>query len=139
MIVRGFGSPEVPIPLTIMKGGELSRGERTGGRLSTALTWENAGAPEGIRTPNLLIRSQVLYPLSYGRPAETASSMLQAGHRSTQNAARPDQADRLASAFPAAEPVHFEERADADDQLGVSLLVTETSGLSMSTSASPPK
>ena len=25
------------------------------------------GAPEGIRTPNLLIRSQVLYPLSYGR------------------------------------------------------------------------
>jgi hypothetical protein len=29
----------------------------------------NAGpsAPEGIRTPNLLIRSQMLYPLSYGR------------------------------------------------------------------------
>ena len=26
-----------------------------------------AGAPEGIRTPNLLIRSQMLYPLSYGR------------------------------------------------------------------------
>jgi hypothetical protein len=26
-------------------------------------------APEGIRTPNLLIRSQVLYPLSYGRRA----------------------------------------------------------------------
>ena len=25
-------------------------------------------APEGIRTPNLLIRSQMLYPLSYGRP-----------------------------------------------------------------------
>ena len=25
------------------------------------------GAPEGTRTPNLLIRSQVLYPLSYGR------------------------------------------------------------------------
>ena len=25
------------------------------------------GAPEGIRTPNLLIRSQMLYPLSYGR------------------------------------------------------------------------
>jgi hypothetical protein len=24
-------------------------------------------APEGTRTPNLLIRSQVLYPLSYGR------------------------------------------------------------------------
>ena len=26
------------------------------------------GAPVGIRTPNLLIRSQMLYPLSYGRP-----------------------------------------------------------------------
>ena len=26
-------------------------------------------APEGTRTPNLLIRSQVLYPLSYGRSA----------------------------------------------------------------------
>ncbi len=26
-------------------------------------------APEGIRTPNLLIRSQMLYPLSYGRVA----------------------------------------------------------------------
>ena len=24
-------------------------------------------APEDIRTPNLLIRSQMLYPLSYGR------------------------------------------------------------------------
>ncbi len=28
------------------------------------------GAPEGIRTPNLLIRSQMLYPLSYGRLVE---------------------------------------------------------------------
>ncbi len=28
------------------------------------------GAPEGIRTPNLLIRSQMLYPLSYGRAAQ---------------------------------------------------------------------
>ena len=27
------------------------------------------GAPEGTRTPNLLIRSQMLYPLSYGRMA----------------------------------------------------------------------
>ena len=27
-------------------------------------------APEGIRTPNLLIRSQMLYPLSYGRPVQ---------------------------------------------------------------------
>ena len=28
------------------------------------------GAPEGIRTPNLLIRSQMLYPLSYGRSVQ---------------------------------------------------------------------
>ena len=28
---------------------------------------DSVGAPEGIRTPNLLIRSQMLYPLSYGR------------------------------------------------------------------------
>jgi hypothetical protein len=27
----------------------------------------NRGAREGIRTPNLLIRSQMLYPLSYAR------------------------------------------------------------------------
>lgn len=27
----------------------------------------NQSAPGGIRTPNLLIRSQMLYPLSYGR------------------------------------------------------------------------
>ena len=31
-----------------------------------ALTRENTGAPGGIRTPNLLIRSQMLYPLSHG-------------------------------------------------------------------------
>ena len=29
-------------------------------------------APEGIRTPNLLIRSQMLYPLSYGRSSSVA-------------------------------------------------------------------
>ena len=29
-------------------------------------------APGGIRTPNLLIRSQMLYPLSYGRVATRA-------------------------------------------------------------------
>ncbi len=29
-------------------------------------------APEGTRTPNLLIRSQMLYPLSYGRRCSTS-------------------------------------------------------------------
>ena len=33
------------------------------GALSSVST---QSAPEGIRTPNLLIRSQMLYPLSYG-------------------------------------------------------------------------
>ena len=34
---------------------------------SSPLTCVNECAPEEIRTPNLLIRSQMLYPLSYGR------------------------------------------------------------------------
>ena len=39
------------------------------GRGGRGSTWGDftRGAPEGIRTPNLLIRSQMLYPLSYGR------------------------------------------------------------------------
>ena len=35
-------------------------------RKKKALTRVNTGAPGGIRTPNLLIRSQMLYPLSHG-------------------------------------------------------------------------
>jgi hypothetical protein len=35
-------------------------------REKEGLTRENTGAPGGIRTPNLLIRSQMLYPLSHG-------------------------------------------------------------------------
>ena len=34
---------------------------------------EDSGAPGGIRTPNLLIRSQMLYPLSYGRKQRTVT------------------------------------------------------------------
>ena len=34
---------------------------------STCTRTPGKSAPEGIRTPNLLIRSQMLYPLSYGR------------------------------------------------------------------------
>ena len=33
-------------------------------------------APEEIRTPNLLIRSQMLYPLSYGRMKSTRYSII---------------------------------------------------------------
>ena len=36
-------------------------------RSTTRLTWASVGALGGIRTPNLLIRSQMLYPLSYER------------------------------------------------------------------------
>ena len=32
-----------------------------------SITVSTQCAPEGTRTPNLLIRSQMLYPLSYGR------------------------------------------------------------------------
>lgn len=35
-----------------------------------------SGAPRGIRTPNLLIRSQMLYPLSHGRIALRRLTML---------------------------------------------------------------
>ena len=45
--------------------------DRGGGRMSLAIVLIRLplveSAPEGIRTPNLLIRSQMLYPLSYGR------------------------------------------------------------------------
>ena len=34
---------------------------------STCTRTPGKSAPEGIRTPNLLIRSQMLYPLSYAR------------------------------------------------------------------------
>ena len=36
-------------------------------RLTATSTASGFCAPEEIRTPNLLIRSQMLYPLSYGR------------------------------------------------------------------------
>ena len=40
-----------------------ARNRRSAGELPAV----SLGAPVGIRTPNLLIRSQMLYPLSYGR------------------------------------------------------------------------
>ena len=38
-------------------------------------------APEEIRTPNLLIRSQMLYPLSYGRIVQLSSYLAGGGER----------------------------------------------------------
>jgi hypothetical protein len=36
-------------------------------RVISAPSWEDVSALGGTRTPNLLIRSQMLYPLSYER------------------------------------------------------------------------
>ena len=46
------------------------------GRENPGACWggRGSGAPVGIRTPNLLIRSQMLYPLSYGRLSRTATA-----------------------------------------------------------------
>ena len=35
--------------------------------MTSAFNWENVSALGGTRTPSLLIRSQMLYPLSYER------------------------------------------------------------------------
>ena len=48
-------------------GTRISAWEARNPRSTGDTTWGSACAPEGIRTPNLLIRSQMLYPLSYGR------------------------------------------------------------------------
>ena len=42
-------------------------------------------APEGTRTPNLLNRNQMLYPLSYGRFAVWLSISLHASHRDAKS------------------------------------------------------
>src|SRR5438067_11253040 len=39
-------------------------------RVTSASSWENLSALGGTRTPNLLIRSQMLYPLSYERTTQ---------------------------------------------------------------------
>jgi hypothetical protein len=38
-----------------------------------------SGAPGETRTPNLLIRSQMLYPLSYGRAGSEAAEPIPGG------------------------------------------------------------
>ena len=40
------------------------------------MTWGNSGALGGTRTPNLLIRSQMLYPLSYERTSQQYTAAL---------------------------------------------------------------
>ena len=48
-----------------------------------ALTWDFGGALGGTRTPNLLIRSQMLYPLSYERWTSRQSTATQDPPRSS--------------------------------------------------------
>jgi hypothetical protein len=55
-------------------------------------------APEGTRTPNLLIRSQMLYPLSYGRLARQTADK---PSLSLPEPARPFQRANATSATPA--------------------------------------
>ena len=55
----------LPAERAIGEGAWEARNPRSTGDM----TWGFVSAPEGIRTPNLLIRSQMLYPLSYGRMA----------------------------------------------------------------------
>jgi hypothetical protein len=60
------GEPDQP------HGRQFGQVAETGDLASSARVPSGRGtsgksAPEGIRTPNLLIRSQTLYPLSYGR------------------------------------------------------------------------
>ena len=52
------------------------------------------GAPEGIRTPNLLIRSQMLYPLSYGRVAEWPRQLYKTAVEAFESAMLPEAAKR---------------------------------------------
>ena len=54
-------------PLTNAGQGSVLAEDARKPRSTGDMTWAFASAPEGIRTPNLLIRSQMLYPLSYRR------------------------------------------------------------------------
>ena len=59
-----FGSPQAPIDVRHPSTSKPPTAFPLAGGPSSVST---QSAPEGIRTPNLLIRSQMLYPLSYGR------------------------------------------------------------------------
>ena len=62
--MRIFGVDAVATPVTGAEAGQFCWGiQKIPGSEEPGI----GGAPEGIRTPNLLIRSQMLYPLSYRR------------------------------------------------------------------------
>ena len=62
-------SVAVIAPAAANSGTRIGAWEARNPRSTGDTTWGSASAPEGIRTPNLLIRSQMLYPLSYRRPS----------------------------------------------------------------------
>ena len=63
------GKRHVRLPKRARGVGDARRGAAQNHRTRTdgSTASREVSAPEGIRTPNLLIRSQMLYPLSYGR------------------------------------------------------------------------
>jgi Phage integrase family len=83
-------APAAKQPRRALPSAFLARKARKGPERSSddASPQVDVGAPEGIRTPNLLIRSQMLYPLSYGRrsrrpgPECTGAHQLAEIHRS---------------------------------------------------------
>jgi hypothetical protein len=66
-----FGSPPDPIDVHHLGTSKPPTAFPLVGGPSSVST---QSAPEGIRTPNLLIRSQMLYPLSYGRPSRSRAT-----------------------------------------------------------------
>ena len=71
--LRGFGSGAQVVLKTLREGKSvLLREEQGRGR---PLTCGNAGAPERIRTSDTWFRKPLLYPLSYGSPAEAVGPL----------------------------------------------------------------
>ena len=67
LIGGGIGATQEPRTVWTIRGSDLQ------------CCLNQQRAPEGIRTPNLLIRSQMLYPLSYGRSAAPGRTMRNVG------------------------------------------------------------
>src|SRR5690606_23466417 len=97
-----------PTRTSLAPRGNVSRGGTTnappgGGGFVVAVT---TNAPGGTRTPNLLIRRQMLYPLSYGRTGPEATS-----EDTGPTAHRPNQAPDGAGTAPSRATVTPDGRA----------------------------
>ncbi len=66
---RSSGALGLDHVLELINYGLISDKNETKEALVNVASGLDKSAPVGIRTPNLLIRSQMLYPLSYGRMA----------------------------------------------------------------------